>query len=284
MTQELKKILTIEEIDWSAQEHNILCMEHVLHLAAKYFVEAIALPLSTKISKKVQAALKKSSHNSDLDLDELDHELAETNLEDPEEDTESDTSDNEDFNTFLPGDLLGKALALVKQIHASPQACTFFRSTCSQVGIDPLELLLWVHMHWASLYTFLERLFKQKLMRVKRFQIYLLLKRDWECLDIIWEVLCDPSVVQQSFSGVHHPTVWKIIPSLEYIIKCWEMMLKNLKFVDLRIHFKKGFKILRNGIIELMTHLQHIQSVSYLIQKLRMFISRYTEQLKSSRQ
>jgi hypothetical protein len=32
----------------------------------------------------------------------------------------------------------------------------FFRGTCNQVGITPRELLLWICMHWGSLYKFLE--------------------------------------------------------------------------------------------------------------------------------
>ncbi|KAF8976837.1 hypothetical protein BDQ17DRAFT_1417641 [Cyathus striatus] len=159
--RELKKHLTINDLGWTANEHDILCMEHALHLAAKHFVETIVPTTSTAITKKVRAALKKSSHRGDLDLDELDHELAEINLDEPDTDGNSE-SDNEDFS-FHPGDSLGKALALVKQIRKSPQAHTFFKSTCTQVDIDPLELLLWVRTRWALLYQFLECLFKQKL-------------------------------------------------------------------------------------------------------------------------
>jgi hypothetical protein len=34
----------------------------------------------------------------------------------------------------------------------------FFKSSCSQVGVQPLELLLWIRTRWASLYKFLDRL------------------------------------------------------------------------------------------------------------------------------
>jgi hypothetical protein len=34
----------------------------------------------------------------------------------------------------------------------------FFKSPCSQVNIQPLELLLWVHTRWASLYKFFDRI------------------------------------------------------------------------------------------------------------------------------
>jgi hypothetical protein len=42
------------------------------------------------------------------------------------------------------------------EIHKSPQARSFFRATCSQVGITPLELLLWIRTCWGSLFKFLE--------------------------------------------------------------------------------------------------------------------------------
>ena len=44
------------------------------------------------------------------------------------------------------------------QIRASPQAHTFFHASCTQVNIQPLELLLWIRTRWASLYRFLNRL------------------------------------------------------------------------------------------------------------------------------
>jgi len=40
------------------------------------------------------------------------------------------------------------------QIWASPQTCTFFKSSCAQVEVPTLELLLWIWTHWASLYQF----------------------------------------------------------------------------------------------------------------------------------
>lgn len=42
------------------------------------------------------------------------------------------------------------------QIRKSPQARSFFSETCGQVGIKPLELLLWIYTHWGSLFKFLE--------------------------------------------------------------------------------------------------------------------------------
>ncbi|KAF8986508.1 hypothetical protein BDQ17DRAFT_1335571 [Cyathus striatus] len=105
---------TVDNLGWMAVEHDILCMEHALHLAAKHFVSSLDQGLP--------------------DIEEGD--------------------DGDDVFMFTPGDALGKVLALVKQIRMSPQARTFFKSTCMQVNINPLELLLWVHTQWGSLHQF----------------------------------------------------------------------------------------------------------------------------------
>ena len=43
----------------------------------------------------------------------------------------------------------------------------FFKSSCAQVDIQPLELLLWVRTRWASLYKFLDRL-----LALRKVQVY----------------------------------------------------------------------------------------------------------------
>lgn len=48
------------------------------------------------------------------------------------------------------------------QIRKSPQAKAFFRRSCIQVDIPPLELVLWIRTRWGSLYSFLERFLNLK--------------------------------------------------------------------------------------------------------------------------
>jgi hypothetical protein len=81
-------------------------MEHSLHLVAKHFIESIAPGLSQQ-------------HNTFITGTE--GVLAEDNEGD-------DGDDNEDINV---ADLLGKAIALVKQICKSPQAQAFFHLSCT---------------------------------------------------------------------------------------------------------------------------------------------------------
>ena len=94
-------------------------MEHSLHIACKHFVETIAPASPVALCKKVHAAVKKAKDaDGDLNLDKLDNVLATLNLKNAEgsDDPNSDGSDNE--LEFTTGDVLGKALALVKQVCA----------------------------------------------------------------------------------------------------------------------------------------------------------------------
>lgn len=95
----------------------IRCMEHSLHLASKHFVEAVAPPSPTSVRKKVKAALLKAHNNGKLNLDEFDKVLSTIDLGDQSDgDGESDGDDGGYDSNFTPGDSLGKALALVKQV------------------------------------------------------------------------------------------------------------------------------------------------------------------------
>ncbi|KAF9003446.1 ribonuclease H-like domain-containing protein [Cyathus striatus] len=222
--QELKKHLTIEDLGWTAKEHGILCMEHALHLAAKHFVETIAPTTSTGIK--------------------LDHELAEINLNEPDTAEADPGSDNKNFS-FHSGDSLGKALALVKQIRKSPQAHTFFKSMCAQVDIELLELLLWAVDQFILLAD----------------DNFKLTRKDWDCLNIMMKVLAEPAIMQQSFSEVKSPTVWRVIPSLEFLIECWESMAKKSDFYEVKVLLRQVLRTSINGIIMLMIPLLHILSV-----------------------
>jgi hypothetical protein len=157
-------------------------MEHSLHLAAKHFVETVSPISSSSVRKKAAAALRLAREGGHLNMEEFDRALHSVDGDDVGEVghwTDDDGNDDyDDDNDFTPGDALGKALALVKQvrfffsrssllcivlthpiqIRMSPQARTFFKSSCIQVGIKPLELLLWIRTRWASLYKFLDRL------------------------------------------------------------------------------------------------------------------------------
>ena len=104
-------------LTWSLEPHThlniIRYMEHSLHLASKHFVEAVAPPSPTSVCKKVKAALLKAHNNRKLNFDEFDKVLSTINLEDQ---SDGDDLDGDYDSNFTPGDSLGKALALVKQV------------------------------------------------------------------------------------------------------------------------------------------------------------------------
>lgn len=137
----------------------IRCMEHSLHLTAKYFVQTI-VPHCNKKTRTSEAD-EDSGAASD--------------------DGGDNNSNNGNSEAIEMGDLLGKAITLVKQvihsvalltctlmctswIHKSPQARVFFCASCNQVRITPLELLLWIRMHWGLLFSFLKHFIKLKLV------------------------------------------------------------------------------------------------------------------------
>jgi hypothetical protein len=83
-------------------------MEHTINLAAGHFLMAVSPTSSCKLLKKIKAAVKRS----DVDFDALDVSLDGIDYEGADECEEDDDKDDE----FGVGDLIGKALALVKQV------------------------------------------------------------------------------------------------------------------------------------------------------------------------
>jgi hypothetical protein len=91
-------------------------------------------------------------------------------------------------------------------------------------------------------------------------------KKDWDHLSIIYEVLrvspcfftCpsvphhlplllyqEPSNVQQTFSNEKMPTMWRIISALEFPIKCWESMVEQPRFRDVKDAIMHGVRNLK---------------------------------------
>jgi len=66
------------------------------------------------------------------------------------------------------------------------------------------------------------------------------LKKDWDRIEVLRDVLREPADVQQTFSNEHSPTVWRIIPSLEFLVKRWETMASQPRFRDVREAITEG--------------------------------------------
>jgi hypothetical protein len=92
-----------EGIRWLPATHRIRCQEHILNLAARHFVDAVAPTPQAALMKKMRQAL---DTGDDADLDVLNKELAAIEV----------TGDCEKDDVFDTSDSLGKALALIEQV------------------------------------------------------------------------------------------------------------------------------------------------------------------------
>ena len=88
------------------------------------------------------------------------------------------------------------------QICKSLQAWAFFRATCNQVGISPLELLLWIRTCWGLLFSFLERFIKLKAVHLYLSQISSHYLTSWQAV-IQFILLADASEAVPSLTKKH---------------------------------------------------------------------------------
>lgn len=98
-------------------------MEHALHLSSQHFVKASAPAPGQAILERVQQVLDHALDNEDDEegvfLEELEEEMREAGMEFEEEDDDDDDPipDLEEVAVlFKPTDIIGKAMALVKQV------------------------------------------------------------------------------------------------------------------------------------------------------------------------
>lgn len=55
----------------------------------------------------------------------------------------------------------------------------------------------------------------------------------------------EPADVTQTFSSERTPTVWRIIPTLEYLIKRWDTMSKHPRYSEISLALIEGIESLR---------------------------------------
>jgi hypothetical protein len=70
-------------------------------------------------------------------------------------------------------------------------------------------------------------------------------RREWDRLEHIRDALREPSNVQQTFSSVRAPTVWRIIPSFEFLIARWDTMAGKSQHQVLKHALNEGVKSLQ---------------------------------------
>ncbi|KAF5332358.1 hypothetical protein D9758_016940 [Tetrapyrgos nigripes] len=166
---------------WNASEQRIWCMEHCVHLGAGAFTKGITLTSSVIVP-------------------------------DPEQPEDNRNEDLSQVDEFAPGDVVGKFLALIRQIHASPQAHAYFKKCCISTNNQPLELKLWIRTWWASLHDALDRV--------------IVLEKSWTLVE----------------DNSRHPTLSKTIPTLEYMRSMWVAMSENTCFLPVKSALLKGIE------------------------------------------
>ena len=82
----------------------------------------------------------------------------------------------------------------------------------------------------------------------------------FSCLTNIFFLLQEPSNVQQTFSSERTPTIWRIIPSLEFLIKRWESMAIQPRYCDVKTAIDEGIQSLKSGIAKWIIRRPHILS------------------------
>lgn len=155
-------------------------MEHSVHCTTHAFIQTIASLPAAQIKKKLRAHHTQShltcSHTvvdeSDAEDDkDKDNDTGDDNHQSLEM-TKANLDNNKDFN---PGDLIGKVLAFVNQVHAPPQARAYFVKHCTEEGVKPLQLLKWVCTRWAPLFDPLNHLLEVKAVSAIVIFLYVIL-------------------------------------------------------------------------------------------------------------
>ena len=224
---------------WIEKDRRARCMEHAIHCASRAFINEVSPNPIGSVKSKLAA-------DEDFDI-----ELAAV------------TTDNSDDLDFAPSDLLGKVLAFVNQVRASPQARSYFLKLCKDENLPELQLLKWVRTHWASLHDLITRLLDvrtacnkftlladdddrvPKLKSPKTYAMFKLSEGEWQLLKLVCDGLKEPASACQSFSYSTRPTVYRAFPVLEFMQQRWETMVKQPQYAKIVPALKAGLQNLR---------------------------------------
>ncbi|KAG2348733.1 hypothetical protein BDR05DRAFT_995137 [Suillus weaverae] len=243
---EVVKTIDKDGTHWLPGPRHIHCQEHILNLAAQYFIDGVTpTPQATLLCKICHAI----NHDEDTDITSLTEQLAAL-----EHDSEAIVEDG-----FNVSDTVGKALALIEQIHKSLQAQVFFKKSCEEEGVAVCEILTWVRTCWASLFKCLEcslslcltvnrfTLLADKSHEVpklhnKSYSNFKLNQANWRKIQLVHDILKEPATAQQSFSSVTSPTAWQTLLTLECLASTWGMMAENPEYAIIVDAIRKGLK------------------------------------------
>ncbi|KAF5374133.1 hypothetical protein D9615_008888 [Tricholomella constricta] len=209
---------------WSATEHQLPCLEHVVNLANVDVMSHI-----TKI-----AAVETTSAIWDYDPSDSD-------------------------NTVLGGslDVIAAIRTLAIKIQSSGQRIQHFEALQVKAGIEtPLKITLHSNTRWGSAFNMLERAYKlraainlfistadelfgfittvqrdERIFKKIPWTAFSLSLEDWERVVEAQALLADSNRVLHHFSADKQPTLYRALPALEELQTVWEAKLANPKFV-----------------------------------------------------
>jgi hypothetical protein len=137
-----------------ANNNTFRCIDHSMHRAAYHFIKELGV-LSTRKGKHKAKTLVNNKEDNVV-LTEMAGNDVESDYSDDSADIytsmdiEASADDAEAMKAttivdFNPGDILGKLLAFINQVHMSSEGVQeFLAQICGMHGIKPIELCLWV--------------------------------------------------------------------------------------------------------------------------------------------
>ncbi|GLB42145.1 putative hAT family C-terminal dimerisation region [Lyophyllum shimeji] len=241
---------------WKARQRRGRCMEHIVHLGAKAFIEALH-PKKFKIKKTAKrgTAVAEDSDTNDDNDDEEDEEDEEWTADWAVMDNLPEGQEIDEPIDFDPGDLIGKVLAMINQ-----RKLTLQRSA-KKKGCH-LLLIKWVRTRWGSMFDLIDRVITNRAainkfcavaddsnkvpnLKNKKYADYKISPEEWDMLELIREVLQEPRDAQAQFSSETMPTVARTLPILECLQERWENFADLFKFARVKAAIMKGLEKIR---------------------------------------
>ena len=135
-----------------------------MHRAAYHFIKALSIPLSMTTKSRLHTA-EKGQDVDEEDINNIDN-ISDNihNIDNIDVSFEIDAAadDVEAMGStmivnFDPGDVLGKLLAFVNQVHMSTEGVReYLKHACVVHQLKPMQLRLWVRTRWGSMSNCLE--------------------------------------------------------------------------------------------------------------------------------
>ena len=125
-----------------------------MHRAAYHFIKTLHIPSFSKTKHTLQAVTEEENDDKPDDGDNDDIDIS-TEIEASSDDAA--TMALITVTNFEPGDVLGKLLAFINQVHMSSEGvCAYLDHVCAVHQLKPIKLRLWVRTRWGSMSRCLE--------------------------------------------------------------------------------------------------------------------------------